>query len=47
MTRNRVHQQLRDRAVQRFIGAEHRFDLIDRVERRGVVPAAKLAPDFL
>ena len=43
---NRV-QQSPNRAVQRFIGPAHRLDLVDGVEHRRVMPAAKLAADFL
>jgi len=38
--------QLRDRCVQRSVGAAHSFDLVDRVQHRAVVPAAELAPNF-
>jgi hypothetical protein len=34
-------------AVQRLIGATHLFDPSDRVQYRGVMPAAKLAADLL
>ena len=43
---NRVHQS-RDRAVQRFVRTPHLLDPVDGVQHRAVVPAAKLAPDFL
>ena len=43
---NGVHQS-RDRAVQRFVGAPHRFDLVDGVQHRSVMPASELPPDFL
>jgi len=36
-----------DRAVQRFVGAAHRFNPVDGVQYRSVMPAAKLAANFL
>jgi hypothetical protein len=36
-----------DRAVQRFVGAAHRFNPVDGVQHRSVMPAAKLPADLL
>ena len=38
---------MRDRAVQRLVRAAHLVDLVDGVQRRGLMPAAKLPANFL